>query len=130
MYKPLFRETEQRYLLLTGGRNSAKSFTASLAEAHALTLPYPTKTLFTRYTLSSAEISIIPEFQDKLALAGWERNFETSKNVIRHKETGNSIIFSGIKTSSGNPDSKAEIYSRPIQVCGRRGGGVQRRNRV
>lgn len=106
IYKPLFRETEQRYILLTGGRNSAKSFTASLAEAHALTLSYPTKTLFTRYTLSSAEISIIPEFQDKLTLAGWERNFETSKNVIRHKETGNSIIFSGIKTSSGNQTAK------------------------
>jgi phage terminase large subunit len=105
-YRPLFRPTEQRYILLTGGRNSAKSFTVALAEAFALTKPEPTKTLFTRYTLSSAEISIIPEFQDKLSLAGLERKFDQAKNVITHKDTGNSIIFAGIKTSSGNQTAK------------------------
>ena len=51
-YKPLFQETPQRYILLTGGRNSAKSFSVALAEAHALTQGVPHKTLLTRYTIS------------------------------------------------------------------------------
>ena len=77
-----------------------------MAEAHALTQSVPHKTLFTRYTLSSAEISIIPEFQDKLNIAGIAGKFEQVKNVIRHKHTSNSIIFAGIKTSSGNQTAK------------------------
>ena len=106
MYRPLFNATEQRYILLTGGRNSAKSFTAALAEAVALTQQVPHKTLFTRYTLSSAHISIIPEFQDKLDLSGLAPQFTASNNTITHNSTGNSIIFAGIKTSSGNQTAK------------------------
>ena len=106
MYRPLFNATEQRYILLTGGRNSAKSFTASLAEAVALTHEVPHKTLFTRYTLSSAHISIIPEFQDKLDLSGLAPQFTASNNTITHNTTGNQIIFAGIKTSSGNQTAK------------------------
>ena len=105
-YNALFQETPQRYILLTGGRNSAKSFSVALAEAHALTQGVPHKTLFTRYTLSSAEISIIPEFQEKLELAGIARRFTQAKNVIQHLGTGNTIIFAGIKTSSGNQTAK------------------------
>lgn len=105
-YKPLFEDTNQRYILLTGGRNSAKSFTAALAEAHALTQPLPHKTLFTRYTLSSAHISIIPEFQDKLDLSGLAPQFTAANNTITHTATGNQIIFAGIKTSSGNQTAK------------------------
>lgn len=105
-YKPLFQDTEQRYVLVTGGRASAKSFTAALAEAYALTKPIPQKTLFTRYTLSSASISIIPEFQEKLDISGLAPQFTASNNTITHTATGNSIIFSGIKTSSGNQTAK------------------------
>lgn len=105
-YKQLFAATDKRYILLTGGRNSAKSFTAALAEAAALIEPVPHKTLFTRYTLSSAEISVIPEFQDKLELANLSNQFNTTKSVITHRKTGNSIIFAGIKTSSGNQTAK------------------------
>ena len=105
-YKPLFKPSDKRYVLLTGGRNSAKSFTASLAEATALVQPIPHKTLFTRYTLSSAEISVIPEFQDKLELANLSNQFHTTKSIITHKRTGNSIIFAGIKTSAGNQTAK------------------------
>lgn len=105
-YKALFQETPQRYILITGGRNSAKSFSVALAEAHALTQNIPHKTLFTRYTLSSAEISIIPEFQEKLELAGIARRFTQAKNIIKHLGTGNSIIFAGIKTSSGNQTAR------------------------
>ena len=105
-YKPLFKDSDKRYVLLTGGRNSAKSFTASLAEATALVQPVPHKTLYTRYTLSSAEISVIPEFQDKLEIANLSNQFHTTKSIITHRQTGNSIIFAGIKTSAGNQTAK------------------------
>lgn len=58
--------------------------------------------LFTRYTLTSAHISIIPEFQHKIEEAGWGDYFEINSQEIRMPGNGNEIIFKGIKTSSGN----------------------------
>ena len=58
--------------------------------------------LFTRYTLRSASISIIPEFVDKIELFNAQGDFTITKDEIIHKKTGSKIIFRGIKTSSGN----------------------------
>ena len=57
--------------------------------------------LFTRWTLTSAELSIIPEFIDKIELLGKEDEFHVTKKEIIHKVSGSKIIFSGIKTSQG-----------------------------
>jgi phage terminase large subunit len=57
--------------------------------------------LFTRYTLTSAHISIIPEFLNMIELLGWEDRFVITKNEIVHKVTGSKILFKGLKTSSG-----------------------------
>ena len=38
--------------------------------------------LFTRYTLTSADISIIPEFIEKIELANLENDFAITKNEI------------------------------------------------
>jgi phage terminase large subunit len=58
--------------------------------------------LFTRYTLRSASISIIPEFVDKIQYLKMFNNFIITKDEIIHKETKSKILFRGIKTSSGN----------------------------
>lgn len=58
--------------------------------------------LFTRYTLTSANISIIPEFTEKIELLGWSEIFQASKQEVVNIENGSEIIFKGIKTSSGN----------------------------
>lgn len=58
--------------------------------------------LFTRYTLASAHISIVPEFVEKIEMMGLSQDFDISKTEIVHKGTGSRIIFRGIKTSSGN----------------------------
>ncbi len=98
-YKPLFT-TNKRYILLTGGRMSAKSFHASTFVC-LLTYEKNQKTLYTRYTMSSAEISIIPEFKEKIELLEVNNAFAvTAKDVINTK-TGGEILFRGIKTSSG-----------------------------
>ena len=65
--------------------------------------------LFTRYTLTSAYISIIPEFLDKLEQFGSIEHFHITKDEIINKKTGSKIIFRGIKTSSG--DQTANLKS-------------------
>jgi phage terminase large subunit len=57
--------------------------------------------LFTRYTLTSAHISIIPEFIDKIETADLHNDFHITKDEIVNLKTGSKIIFRGIKTSSG-----------------------------
>ena len=95
-----------RYVLLTGGRGSAKSFAASTWACYNLTNKDNWKILYTRYTLQSAEISIIPEFLEKIGLLNMEAAVNATKTVIDCPARNGSIIFSGIKTSSGNQTAK------------------------
>jgi phage terminase large subunit-like protein len=100
-YKPLFLETpESRYYFITGGRGSGKSWTLAL---FLLNLTYESGhvILFTRWTLTSAFISIIPEFIDKIGLMGKDADFEITQSEIINRLTGSKIIFRGIKTSQG-----------------------------
>ena len=100
-YKPLFYEQpESRYYLITGGRGSGKSWTLALFLLN-LTYQKGHVILFTRYTLVSAFISIIPEFLDKIEIMGKVNDFEVTQSEIINKLTGSKILFRGIKTSSG-----------------------------
>lgn len=106
-YKPLFGN-ETRFYLLTGGRGSSKSFAVGTF-ASLLSFEQGHKILFTRQTMTSAELSIIPEFQEKLDLMQVGNNFEVRKKEIVNLVTGTEIIFRGIKTSSG--DQTANLKS-------------------
>jgi PBSX family phage terminase large subunit len=100
-YKPLFvKAPKKRYSILYGGRGSAKSFHASL---FLLNLTYEKNQviLFTRWTMVSAHISIIPEFIEKIELMGLEADFEIKQTEIINNKTGSVILFKGIKTSQG-----------------------------
>lgn len=99
-------QPKTRYFLITGGRGSAKSFTVGLWACNMLLANKGWKILFTRYTLSSANISVIPEFREKIDLLGVGDEFNMTNAQISHKVTGSEIIFSGIKTSSGNQTAK------------------------
>jgi phage terminase large subunit len=50
----------------------------------------------------SAHTSIIPEFIEKIDLMGVQEDFRITKDEIMNLKTGSSIIFKGIRTSSGN----------------------------
>ena len=104
----VFKESDSRYFVITGGRASGKSFNVSVL---LLLLTFETDhvILFTRYTLTSASISIIPEFLEKIELLGFESQFYITKDEIINKATGSRIIFKGIKTSSG--DQTASLKS-------------------
>jgi len=106
-YKPLY-VADTRYFLLTGGRASLKSSTVHDFIAR-LTYESGHGVLFTRYTMTSAEKSIIPEFTNTLKRLGIDGDFKITKNVVTNKKTGSFIYFSGIKTHSG--DQTANLKS-------------------
>ena len=60
------------------------------------------KTLFTRYTMTSARLSIIPEFLEKLEIFDWAQHYTINKDEIVNNKNGSSVIFRGLKTSAGN----------------------------
>ena len=99
-YLPLFQRGGTRYKLVLGGRGSAKSFTVATALIDR-TYDDDGTILFTRYTLVNAEVSILPEFVDKIERLGLQGDFTKSGNDLVNIRTGGRILFRGIKTSSG-----------------------------
>ena len=104
----VFNESDARYFIITGGRGSGKSFAINTI---LLLLTYQAghTILFTRYTLRSASISIIPEFIEKIELLNKTNDFKITRDEIINKGNGSKIIFRGIKTSSG--DQTANLKS-------------------
>ena len=106
-YKPLF-ENDTRYFIITGGRGSSKSFGVGTF-TNLLSFEQGHKILFTRQTMTSAHLSIIPEFQEKIDLMELNEMFDVTKSEIRNKQSNSEIIFRGIRTSSG--DQTANLKS-------------------
>lgn len=103
-FKPLYT-SKKRYFFLTGGRGSTKTY--NLHEfVTKLTYERGHGVLFTRYTMTSAEKSIIPEFRQTLERLGVEADFHVTKTTATNLKTGSFIFFSGIKTSSGDQTGK------------------------
>ncbi|MCT4086665.1 PBSX family phage terminase large subunit [Elizabethkingia anophelis] len=100
-YDALYEDKEKFIILMTGGRGSAKSFNATTF-IERLSFEKGHKMLFSRYTMTSAKISIIPEFEEKIELEGTREYFIINNNEIINKFSGSQILFRGIKTSSGN----------------------------
>ena len=122
-YHPLYTDTDKFIILVTGGRGSGKSFNAStfierltfeLTEAEKIVH----QILYTRYTMVSAGMSIIPEMMEKIELDGTTKYFKTTKTDIVNKMTKSRIMFRGIKTSSGNQTAKLKsIQGITTFVC-------------
>lgn len=110
-YKPLFiNPPKTRYFLVTGGRGSAKSFHVSTM---LLNLTYEAGhiILFTRWTMVSTHISIIPEFIEKIERLNKFDDFIINQTEIVNKRTGSKIIFRGIKTSQGTATANLKSIS-------------------
>ena len=105
-YQALGNET--RFFIITGGRGSSKSFGVGTF-ASLLSFEKGHKILFTRQTMVSAHLSIIPEFQEKIDLLEANNHFVITKSEIINQTSGSEIIFKGIKTSSG--DQTANLKS-------------------
>lgn len=108
-YIPLF-QGNTRYYVITGGRGSGKSYATNLF-LNTLTYTEGHKVLFTRYTMTSAHTSIIPEFTDKIELMGAQDDFRVTRDEIINQTTGSAIMFKGIRTSSGNQTAALKSLS-------------------
>lgn len=132
IYYPLYTDKEHFIILVTGGRGSGKSFgiggfierlsfelkRRGVATSKSDIDKIVHKILYTRYTMTSASISVIPEFLEKIELDGTTKFFHTTKTDIVNKSTGSRIMFRGIKTSSGNQTAKLKsIHGITTFVC-------------
>ena len=106
--------TDSRYFIYTGGRGSGKSYAVAGALVYLSLTPNQT-ILFTRYTLRSAAISIIPEFKEKLEEMEIMHLFKITKDEIINIANGSKILFRGLKTSSG--DQTANLKSLTGITC-------------
>jgi len=108
--KPIWNSlsNDTRYFVITGGRGSGKSFEVGRFTS-LLSFEPGHKILYTRQTMTSAHLSVIPEFQEKIDLLGMNNAFDVNKTEIKNKQTNSEIIFRGIKTSSG--DQTANLKS-------------------
>jgi len=99
-YNPLF-SSDARYFIITGGRGSGKSFAVTVFLT-LLTMTKGIRILFTRFTMTSAHLSIIPEFLEKIGLLGFDEVFSVNKAEVVNTKNNSDILFRGIKTSAGN----------------------------
>ena len=102
-------QSDSRYYIVSGGRGSGKSFSVN-ALLVMLTYEQGHTILFTRYTLTSAYISIIPEFIDKLEQFGSIEHFHITKDEILNKKTGSKIIFRGIRLQAATKQQTLNPY--------------------
>ena len=114
IYAPLYHNKHKFIILVTGGRGSGKSFNVSTFIERLLfevRHPLPAKriahqVLYTRYTMVSAHMSVIPEFMEKVDLDGHSKFYRNTKTDVKNLRSGGGIMFRGIKTSSGNQTAK------------------------
>lgn len=113
-YRPLFPRDPYagtgvpdtvRYIIVTGGRGSAKSFSMATGSLYH-TYEDSYNILYTRYTMVAANISIIPEYNDKIELLNCTDAFDVKKAEIVNNTTGSTIFFRGIVGSSGNQTAR------------------------
>lgn len=123
VYLPLYEDDTHPIILITGGRGSGKSSEIS-DFIPRLTFEYNPEekkahhVLYCRYTMVSANISIIPEVLDKIEKDEIGDFFKATKTDIVNKMTGSRIMFRGIHTSSGNQTAKLKsIQGVTTFVC-------------
>lgn len=105
IYKPLYTDKDHFIILVTGGRGSGKSFNVG-AFIERLSFEAGHVILYCRYTMVSASMSVIPEFQEKIEADGTMDYFNVTQTDIRNEVSGSKILFRGIKTSSGNQTAR------------------------
>ncbi len=129
VYHPLYLNNGKKMIVLvTGGRGSGKSFNVEtfLERLTFEAVPSPRddgkmlahQILCARYTMVSADISVIPEFFEKIEMEGTQKYFRATKKDVINRQTGSHIMFRGIKTSSGNQTAKLKsIHGLTVFVC-------------
>jgi phage terminase large subunit-like protein len=88
-----------RYVILIGGRGGAKSFALS-AWINQASYKENYGILFTRYTMTSAETSIIPEFRNLCENLNNVNDFSFSRTHVVNNYSNCPITYKGLKPTS------------------------------
>ena len=113
-YEPLFlpgSKDSPRYKVVTGGRGSGKSTAVSTAKV-VDTYRDDYTTLYSRYTLVSAEVSVIPEYLARVVSLGKAKHFRATKEAVINRVSNGKIYFRGILASSGNQTARLKSIPR------------------
>lgn len=108
-YKSLYT-SKKRYHVLTGSRGSLKSTSVHDYLAR-LSYEKGIGVLFSRWTLVSAKVSIIPEFREALIRMNAEHDFYITNNKVINKRSGSFILFMGIKSGSNTNTARLKSIS-------------------
>ena len=72
----------------------------------------PYNILYTRWNLTAAEVSIIPEFVEKMEIGECLDAFVVKRQSVINKATGASLWFRGLQQSSGNQVARLKSLNR------------------
>mgnify|MGYP000020563760 CR=1 FL=1 len=109
-----YNKEEQKYwndltkvdtVLMSGGRDSGKSFTMSCFNGIAAR-DYNHRILYTRQTMSSTDNSITEALESRLDLLGYAEDFELANKIYSVKDGIGKISITGQKTSVGTQTAK------------------------
>lgn len=116
---PLFSDklSDPRYYQVYGGRGSGKSFVLSIAMVQLTYSKYKHKILYLRQVMSSQEDSTISDIRAAIDILGLGLDFKEVKGTIVNVRTGNSIIFKGFRTSSGQTAKLKSLSGVTTLVC-------------
>lgn len=109
-YQPLWT-AKTRYTIVTGGRGSGKSYALACAVLDS-TYEDEYSILYTRWNLTSAEISIIPEFVEKMDIGNCRNAFVVRRRDVQNRATGGRIWFRGIQQASKNQIARLKSLNR------------------
>lgn len=109
-YRPLW-EARTRYTIVTGGRGSGKSYALACAMLDS-TYQDSYNILYTRWNLTSAEVSIIPEFVEKMDAGDCRDAFLVKRQSVQNRATAASIWFRGLQQSSSNAVARLKSLNR------------------
>lgn len=114
-FLPLLTSND-RFYIVTGGRASGKSYSVTWAIL-MLSFQSGQSIFYTRKTLTSARTSIIPDF--KQVMEDWHEEypgfadcFDVTNDTITNKQSGSTIRFMGLQTSSGENSAKMKGLSQ------------------
>ena len=110
-YQDLFKDLQNvRYIILSGGRGSGKSFATSLYLGNKF-LHSKFNCIYLRQYLTNANTSTIPMFLNQIKLLNISQYFKVKQGEIQNQYQSK-LYFKGFRTASNDSDSQLKSIPR------------------